>query len=147
MVSPLLIIGIIASFTCFFGITFSLYLMYLSLKIKMDFPENLRLEIDKHKNIYRFIRIKGIITPQDLVEEFEGIRPGNSEYFPRLKEAAQELEQRSSQRLKTLVNHNSKFSLSFQARKYFVYDNPTLRELLRYIWYMNIKHEPEKLLD
>lgn len=139
-------IAIIASITCFFGVTFALFLLYLGLKIKSDFPEPLRLEIDKHREVYEFIRERGKVTPAELVKEFERTYPENPKYPLLLERCEHELNERCKGKFRTLVRDEDGFRLSDDVKMFFIYENPTLRELLRYIFYVYFKHQPEKVI-
>lgn len=75
----------------FFGVSFGLFLLYLSLKIRIDFPENLRSEVDRFRRVYGSIEKKGRITPKDLVIEFERMGRKDPAFHHRLDQCKEEL--------------------------------------------------------
>lgn len=140
------VVMVIIPLTCFFGVTFGLFLLYLSLKIKVEFSPELRTEMKENKRIYSFIDKKVRVSPRDLVQVLEGLRPENSNYYSRLRQCEKELKERTNEKPRTLINDRGMFSLSFEAKKFLLYENPILNQLLKYIFYVYIKRQPVKLI-
>jgi len=135
-----LVITLIATITFFFGVTFGLFLLYLTLKIKSEFRETLRYEIDKHRKMYEFIRQRGGVEISELIEKFDGIAPQDIR-FPAAYVKWQRFLLKRIDELKTLEGSRNEVSLSNEVKKFFVYDDPSLGDLFHYIFTTYIKRE------
>lgn len=136
----LIVIVFIATVTCFFGVSFGLFLLYLTLKIKSEFRETLRYEIDKNRKIYDFIRQRGVVTVEEIVERFDGITTKDIRFPVSLAKWQGFLKNRIGE-LKTLEGEGNTVYLTKEVKRFFVYDDPSLGDLLRYIYFTYIKHE------
>lgn len=128
-----------ATITGLIATVFGLFLLYLSLKIKTEFREVLRYEIDKHRKLYQFIREMGRVSLVEIVRKMEGI-PINHPEFP-LKQMKWErfLSERVKGELKTLELTSNLYSLSPEVQRFFKYDDPSVKDLLEYIYLKYIK--------
>lgn len=134
------LIVFLGTITGFFGVSFGLFLLYLTLKIKSEFRETVRYEIDKNRRMYEFIRKKGIADVEELVEEFEGVDRSDLRFPPLFVKWQRFLKERIDD-LKTLEGRGNQVSLSDEVKKFFVYDDPNLGDLLRYIYFVYIKRQ------
>lgn len=132
------LIVFLGTITCFFGVTFGLFLLYLTLKIKSEFRETIRYEIDKNRKMYSFIKKRGIASVEEMVEEFEGVRRNDMRFPPLFVKWQRFLKERIDN-LKTLEGSGNQVALSNEAKKFFVYDDPSLGDLLHYIFFIYIK--------
>ena len=129
----LLIIGLVATITCFFGVTFGLFLLYLTLKIKSEFRETLRYEMDKNRKMYEFIRQRGKVSVEEIIGKLENLTPNDIRFPSRFVWWQRFLKERIDE-LKTLEGSKNEVWLSDEVKRFFVYDNPSLGDLLRYIF-------------
>jgi hypothetical protein len=136
-----LAIAFAGTVTFFTGITFALFLLYLTLKIKSEFRETLRLEVDKHRKMYSYIGQVGKADVEDLVEKFEGVRREDIE-FPAAYLKWQKFLLKRIREKGTLVGSKSQVSLSDDVKRFFVYDNPSIGDLFRYINTVYLKRQP-----
>jgi hypothetical protein len=124
--------------TMFATIGFSLllfsYLLRLNLKLKNELPKELREEIDKNRDIYNFVKNREFVNPEILVVNFEQIHPKSPEYPISLERCTKELKERSIGKNKTLTKSGNFYELSENVKKFFMYENPTLSQLLSLIF-------------
>lgn len=140
---PLIIF--LATITGFFGVSFGLFLLYLTLKIKTEFRETLRYEIDKHRKMYKFIRDRRKVSVEELIEKFEGLTPEDMK-FPAMYVKWQRFLIERIDNLKTLEGSKNEVSLSNEVKKFFVYDDPSLGDLFNYIFFTYIKRQPLRFM-
>lgn len=136
----------LATIICFFGVSFGLFLLYLTLKIKSEFRETLRYEIDRYRKMYKFIRSKGSASVEELIEKIEGISPVSVK-FPAAYVKWQRFLIERIDDLETLEGSRNEVSLSSEVKKFFVYDDPSLGDLFRYISTRYIKRQPLKFVE
>jgi len=140
------LIVFLGTITCFFGVTFGLFLLYLTLKIKSEFRETIRYEIDKNRKMYSFIRKREIASVEEMVEEFEGVGKNYMRFPPLFVKWQSFLKERIDD-LKTLEGSGNQVALSDEAKKFFIYDDPSLGDLLRYIYFVYIKREYPSFIE
>ena len=116
------------------------FLLSLSLKIKTEFRETLRYEIDKNRRVYEFVRKRGEVTLEELIEEVEDIKPDDVSFSTKWREWEDFLKERV-ENLKTLEGDKKRISLPNEVNKFFVYENPNLKDLLNYIFFVYIKKQ------
>jgi len=131
----------LSTITGLIGTVFGLFLLYLSLKIRTEFREVLRYEIDRYRKLYQFIRERGQVSVVDVVRKMEGMPINHPEFPVKQMEWEKFLKERVGGELKTLNFSNGFYSLSDEVKKFFVYDDPSVRDLLRYIYLKYIKRE------
>ncbi len=131
----------LSTITGLIGTVFGLFLLYLSLKIRTEFREVLRYEIDRYRKLYQFIRERGQVSVVDVVRKMEGMPINHPEFPVKQMQWEKFLKERVEGELKTLNFSNGFYSLSDEVKKFFVYDDPSLRDLLRYIYLKYIKRE------
>jgi len=131
----------LSTITGLIGTVFGLFLLYLSLKIRTEFREVLRYEIDRYRKLYRFIRERGQVSVVDVVRKMEGMPINHPEFPVKQMQWEKFLKERVEGELKTLNFSNGFYSLSDEVKKFFVYDDPSVRDLLRYIYLKYIKRE------
>ena len=131
----------LSTITGLIGTVFGLFLLYLSLKIRTEFREVLRYEIDRYRKLYQFIRERGQVSVVDVVRKMEGMPINHPEFPVKQMEWEKFLKERVEGELKTLNFSNGFYSLSDEVKKFFVYDDPSVRDLLRYIYLKYIKRE------
>ncbi|MBL7170049.1 MAG: hypothetical protein ISS48_03445 [Candidatus Aenigmarchaeota archaeon] len=127
------------SFTAVLTMFFFLYLLILRLKIRGELSETLKLEIEKSRYIYEFIKRRKFVKPENIVVDFLKIHPKNPSYHKALVECTKELKERSAGEYNTLSKIGSFFELSEDSKRFFVSENPTVKQLIKYIF----KHEIE----
>ncbi|MFH7882583.1 MAG: hypothetical protein QW140_02605, partial [Candidatus Aenigmatarchaeota archaeon] len=69
----LLLLISLSTITGLIGTVFGLFLLYLSLKIKTEFREVLRYEVDKNRKLYQFLRERNGATIVEIIRKMEGI--------------------------------------------------------------------------
>ena len=131
----------LSTITGLIGTVFGLFLLYLSLKIRTEFREVLRYEIDRYRKLYQFIRERGQVSVVDVVRKMEGMPINHPEFPVKQMQWEKFLKERVEGELKTLNFSNGFYSLSDEVKKFFVYDDPSVRDLLRYIYLKYIKRE------
>jgi len=129
----------LSTITGLIGTVFGLFLLYLSLKIRTEFREVLRYEIDRYRKLYQFIRERGQVSVVDVVRKMEGIPVNHPEFPVKQMQWEKFLKERVRGELKTLNFSNGFYSLSDEVKKFFVYDDPSVGDLLRYIYLKYIK--------
>jgi hypothetical protein len=125
-----ILLAIIVTMTITLGLSlffFSL-LLKLNLKMKNELPKELKDEIEKNKGIYEFIWKKKFVNPEILVVEFQEINPRDPDFKLALVECMEELKQRTTGN-KILVKIGNFYELSEDAKRYFTYESPTLKQL------------------
>lgn len=118
--------------TFLISVTIFLFFLVLNLKIKSELPEVLKLEIEKNRNIYEFIRRRKFIKPENLVIELTKMHPKDPHYPQELARCRKELEERASGEYKSLSKIGGFFELSDNSKKYFIAESPTLKQLFTY---------------
>ena len=106
----------------------------MHLKIKSELPETVKIEIEKNRDIYEFVRRRRLVDPSNIVVEFQKVHPSDPEYNQTLSICTKELKERSSGRYKTLSKIGDLFELSEDSKKFFVYESPSVKELLKYVF-------------
>ena len=135
----LLLIISLSTITGLIGTVFGLFLLYLSLKIKTEFREVLRYEIDKNRKLYQFLREKGGATIVEIIRKMEGIPIDHPEFPIKGMKWEKILSERVKGDVKTLVFSGGKYFLSDEVKRFFKYDDPSVRDLLEYIYLKYIK--------
>lgn len=137
----MLLIISFSTITCLIGTIFGLFLLYLSLKIKTEFREILRFEIDKNRKFYQFLREKGSATIVEIIRKMEGIPIDHPDFPAKGIKWEKFLKDRVKGEPKTLEFINGKYFLSDEVKRFFKYDDPSVRDLLEYIYLKYIKRE------
>ena len=132
-----LFILIIMTLTLISSMLFSMFLLIMHLRIKSEIPETLKLEIEKNRDIYEFIKRRRFVKPENIVIDFQRIHPRSPKYGKALATCTKELNERSTGKYNTLTKIGNVFELSENSRKFFIYESPTAKQLIRYIF----KHE------
>jgi len=96
--------------------------------------------------MYKFIRAKGSVSVEELIEKIEGITPENVK-FPATYVKWQRFLIERIENLKTLEGSKNEVSLSNEVKKFFVYDDPSLGDLFKYMSFTYIKRQPLKLVE
>lgn len=131
------------TFTTLLAIIIFLSLVVLTIKIKSELPETLKLEIEKNRDVYEFIKRRRFVKPENIVVDFQRINPKDSEYKSHLDICIKELKERSSGKYNTLSKIGNFFELSENSKKFFLYENPTVKQLIKYIFKHEIEIESE----
>ena len=139
----IIILTIAITMTCTMIVSLILFssLLKLNLKTKNELSEKLKKEINEHRDIYNFIKKRRFINPETLVVDFQEVHPRSAEYIRALSKCKEELKERSSGKHNTLSKIGNFYELSEDAKKFFVYENPTLKELLRSVFMEETKKD------
>jgi len=126
-----ILLAIIVTMTITLALSLFLFslLLRLNLKMKNELPKELKDEIEKNKGIYEFIWKKKFVNPETLVVEFQEINPRDPEFKTALAKCAEEVKQRATDENPVLVKIGNFYELSEEAKRYFTYENPTLKQL------------------
>jgi len=136
-----LLLAFLVSVSLFFTTFFSNFLFFLSLKIKSSFRETLRYEIDKNKKVYEFIKQRGKVTLEELVTDMEGVKKDDISFPTKWHEWEDFLKVRVSD-FRTLEGDKSGVSLTEEVKNFFVFDNPSFGDLVKYIYFVYMKRQP-----
>ncbi len=131
--NPIILAIIIAmSSTLILSVFFFIYLLIMHLRIKTELPETLKLEIEKDRDVYEFIKRRRFVKPENIVVDFQKVHPQDPEYERILAICKKEFKERSTGKYNTLNKIGNFYELSEEAKKFFAFENPTITQLIKY---------------
>jgi len=118
-----------------------MFLFLMHLRIKSELSETVKIEIEKNRDIYEFVKRRRFVNPGNIVVDFQKIHPNDPEYKQALSTCKSELKERSSGRYKTLAKIGNLFELSEDSKKFFIYESPSVKELMKYVFRRKVEVE------